>query len=108
MSSGLPGADSAMKSPSFPQYVHRLGLVLHRCCTLLSTAKSLTYPRRAPPPGLQAGASQWAVTPERDLADEPQNRRLAWDLRHLDTPEGTACSNGVRVYGASYCLERQR
>jgi hypothetical protein len=61
MSSGLLGGDSAMKSPSFPQYVHRLGLVLHRCCTPLSTAKSLTYPRRAPPPGLQAGASQWAV-----------------------------------------------
>src|ERR1700733_8675977 len=49
----------------------------------------------------QAPAAHFlSTTPERDLANEPQNRHLAWDLRHLDTPECTACSNCVRVYGA--------
>jgi hypothetical protein len=65
--------------------------------------------------GLQGLILSWtpavhflSTTPEQDLANEPQNCRLAWDLRHLDTPERTACSNCVRVYGAGYCLERQR
>ena len=62
MSSGLQCGDSAMKSPSFPQCVHRLGPVLHRSCTPLSTAKSLTYPGELPGPGRVARPSWGPVS----------------------------------------------